>query len=254
MTGRMRQFAALAVLAALSAAFVTDAARAADRCAAPLELTLALGPLPATAAAAKRSDALRVLIVGSGSSTNGGTTTTEASYPQKLREELARAFPAVAVEVQTRGGRGLTAADMLPILKDGLAEFRPNLVVWQSGTVDAVRGLDPDGFGSTLSAGADAALRAGADVVLMDMQFSRFSRATVNYGPFRTAMDAVAAGTYAVVTFPRYELMRFWAASGQIDIERAPRQAWRTETDVLHACLARKLAELIRDGMRQAGR
>jgi hypothetical protein len=254
MTGCRRLLAALALLAMAAHPLPLAASVVGDKCAAPSEFTVAGGALPATAAAVRDRRALRVLIVGTGSSTNGGTSGQGASYPQQLEKDLAAAFRGLSVTVQTRGGRGLTAADMLPMVIEGLAEFRPDLLVWQSGTVDAVRGLDPDGYGATIGQGVDKAVRRGADVVLMDMQFSRFSRAALNYGPFRHALETVAAATPGVVMFQRYELMRFWAAAGQIDLERAPRPEWQSAADQLHACIARKLTELVRDGVRHQGR
>lgn len=255
MIGCRRLIAGLAVLAgvlALPASAVPLAAE--EKCAAPAEFSVASGALPNAAAAVKQRKRLAVLVLGTGSSTNGGTSDQSASYPQRLEKDLAAAFPGTTVTLQTRGGRGLTAADMLPLLSEALEQFQPDLVVWQSGTVDAVRGLDPDGYGETVSEGIAKALARRADVVLMDMQFSRFSRAAVNYGPFRQALDTAAAAHPGAITFPRYELMRYWAAAGQIDVERAPRAKWAAEADALHACIAKKLTELIRDGIRQAGR
>jgi acyl-CoA thioesterase-1 len=245
---------AIARAGALVAGLAALPVRAEDRCAAPVEFTTAISPLPNAAAAIRDTRALRVLIVGTGSSTNGGTSAQEASYPQRLEKDLAAAFPGVTVTVQTRGGRGLTAADLLPLVLEGLEAFRPDIVIWQSGTVDAVRGLDPDGFAQTISEGVEKALKRRADVILMDMQFSRFSRATVNYGPYRQALDSAAAANAGAIAFQRYELMRYWAASGQIDIERAPRAEWKAQADMLHACLAKVLTEVIRDGIRQASR
>ena len=253
MTRRRSLLAALA-LAAFAAAASPSAASATDRCAAPAEFSTAGGALPAVAAAVKHRGALRVLVIGTGSSTVGGTSGPTVTYPMRLEKDLAALFPGTTVTVQTRGGRGLTAADMLPMVTEGLAEFRPDLVVWQSGTVDAVRGLDPDGYGLTIGAGVERMLKQRADVVLMDMQFSRFSRATVNYGPYRQALDTVAGANAGVIAFQRYDLMRFWAAAGQIDVERAPRAEWQAQADLLHACVSRVLAEVIRDGARQAAR
>jgi hypothetical protein len=252
MIGCRASMAALAVLAI--AAMPLPATALADRCVAPAEFSLATGALPRTAEAVTTRRALKVLIVGTGSSTNGGTSVPAAAYPKRLEADLAAAFPGLSVTIETRGGRGLTAAMMLPVLTHALTEVRPDLVIWQSGTVDAVRGLDPDGYGTAIGEGIEKALAARADVVLMDMQFSRFSRAAVNYGPYRQVLDGMALANPGVIGFPRYELMRYWAAAGQIDIERAPRPEWQAQTDVLHGCLARKLAELIRDGVRQAAR
>jgi hypothetical protein len=253
MIGCSRSFVAFAVLALASSASA-QLASPDQRCAAPAEFTTAAGALPNTAAAITKRGVLRVLIVGTGSTTLGGTSAQAALYTQRLEKELAVAFPGVSVAVQTRGGRALTAGDLLPIVIEGLEAFWPDLLIWQSGTVDAVRGIDPDGFGQTIAAGVEKALKHPADVILMDMQFSRFSRAAVNYGPYRHGLDSIANAHPGVLAFQRYELMRFWAASGQIDVERAPRSEWRAQADLLHACLAHALAEMIRDGVRRASR
>ncbi len=63
-------------------------------------------------------------------------------------------------------------------------------------------------------------------------------------------MESAALSGATAMLFRRYDLMRFWAATGQIDVERAARSDWKKEADALHACLARKLAETITDGIR----
>ena len=44
----------------------------------------------------------------------------------------------------TRGARGLTTAETAAIIAAELAPTPPNLVLWQAGTAEAVRGLDVD--------------------------------------------------------------------------------------------------------------
>lgn len=224
---------------------------ATEPCAAPSELLSSSDALRHVARAATDRKSIRVLVVGSASSTLGGTTSQAAGYPARLEAALAAKLPGVAITVQTRGGRGMTASDMAPLIQDGLAEFLPDLVIWQTGTVDAVRGLDPDQFAAALEAGLAKAAAAGTDLMLMDQQFSRAARASLNFAPYRAAMEAAAAGTDASF-FPRYDLMRHWAEAGQIDLERAARPEWRKTADLLHGCLGKALAASILDGMRQA--
>lgn len=244
----MIRAAALIVLGLASAI----PAMAADRCAAPAQLTEALGPLRNAGRAVSERQALAILVLGSGSSIIGGTSSQTALYPARTEAELRTLLPGISVRVTTAGGRGIAASEMLPLLRDALRRDRPDLVVWQTGTVDAVRGVDPDTFSDTLTAGIDAASDAGADVMLVDMQFSRFGRATVNYGPYREAMEGVVAGSERAWLFPRYELMRHWADTGQIDLEQVPRSAWIAEADLLHACLGRALAAAIAQGLRRS--
>lgn len=237
---------------ALVLAAALPAAAAAGGCAAPAELTEASDTLRNAARAVAEARRLDVLVLGSGSTTIGGTSAVANLYPAQTEAALNARLPGVTVRVSTRGGRGLTAADMLKLLRETLRSDRPDLVVWQTGTVDAVRGLDPDGFFATIAAGAGEAAEARVDVVLMDMQFSRAGRAAVNYGPYRDAMQTLAATAENVMLFRRYELMRHWAEEGRIDLERAPRADWAKEADRLHACLGQVLAETIVEGLRLA--
>jgi acyl-CoA thioesterase-1 len=223
---------------------------ASEPCAAPPELLSSSDALRYVARAAIDRKSIRILVVGSASSTLGGTTSQAAGYPARMEAALAAKLPGVTITVQTRGGRGLTAADLAPLIQDGLAEFLPDLVIWQTGTVDAVRGLDPDQFAAALEAGLGKAAAAGTDLMLIDQQFSRAARASLNFAPYRAAMEAAAAGTDASF-FRRYDLMRHWAEAGQIDLERAPRADWQKTADLLHGCLGKALAASILDGMRQ---
>ena len=54
--------------------------------------------------------------------------------------------------------------------------LKPTLVIWETGTMEAVRGTDVDEFRETVQAGIDELRAAGAEVVLMNMQFSRDDR------------------------------------------------------------------------------
>lgn len=234
---------------ALILAAAPPAAAATDRCAAPAALTEASDALHNAARAVLELRRLDVLVLGSASTIIGGTSGAANLYPAQMEAALSARLPGVAVHVSVRGGRGLTAADMLVLLRKALANGRPDLVVWQTGTVDAVRGLDADGFFAAIATGAGEAAEAKVDVVLMDMQFSRAGRAAVNYGPYRDAMETLTATAENVSLFGRYELMRHWAETGLIDLERTPRAAWTKEADRLHACLGQVLAAFIADGL-----
>ncbi len=239
------------LLALLAASLKLPALAAPEPCAAPPELLASSHKLAHAARAVRERQALRVLVVGTASSILGGTSSGAASYPAKLETALEAGLPGLDVQVQTRGGRGMTATELGVVLADGLAEFSPHVILWQTGTVDAVRGIDPDSFAAELQAGAERAAAAGTDLVLIDQQFSRAARASLNFAPYRTAMETLAGSSDAAL-FRRYDLMRHWAENGQVDVERAPRPEWRRTTDMLHACLGKALAANLLDGMRQA--
>jgi len=218
-------------------------------CEAPASLTASSDTFPNAARALEAGKPLLILVVGSGSSTVGGTSAPANLYLAQLETVLRRRLPFAEVSVAVRGGRALLASDMLPLLSEGVAAVKPVILIWQTGSVDAARGIDPASFLGVLAAGAAATEAARVDLVLMDMQFSRAGRAALNYGPYRDAMRTIAATSAHTTYFPRYELMRYWAETGRIDVERAPRAEWTQAADRLHACLGELLAAVIADGI-----
>ena len=122
-----------------------------------------------------------------------------------------------------------------------------NLVIWQTGTVEAVRNTSPGDFSNTLAEGAELVTAAGADLMLVDMQFSRFLRANANIDPYEEALQQ-ASSLPGVVLFHRYDLMRSWVADGRIDLERADRANRQAVAEQMHLCLGRAVARLVLDG------
>ncbi|MCC7427876.1 MAG: SGNH/GDSL hydrolase family protein [Alphaproteobacteria bacterium] len=240
---------ALALLAGVGAS-TPALAQNGDICAVPGELTSDDSPLPLASAALQRDNRLRVLVVGTASALGAGASAPEAAYPARLEAELRRRLPRAEVKVAARGGRGLQAEQMLELIDAEVATNPVDLVIWQSGTVDAVSNVDPDQFANALSTGILRLRVRGADTMLMDMQFSRFVRANVDYAPYLRAFRRVATQE-DVIVFRRFDLMRHWAESEQIDLERARRSERERIVDQVHGCMARLLADMIQRGLRQ---
>jgi hypothetical protein len=127
----------------------------------------------------------------------------------------------------------------------------PALVLWQAGTVEAVRGVDPDEMADALRQGLERIRRLPADAVVVDQQYSRFLRANANLDPYREKLRLAAAAAGAAF-FPRYELMQHWVETGAVDVERATRPDRAAAVDKLNDCIARALAELISRGVAEA--
>jgi len=169
---------------------------------------------------------------------------SEQAFPLQMAKQLRAMVPGADVQVVVRGGRGLLATEMLALLRKELAATHYDLVIWQTGTVEAVRNLVPSEFGQTLADGAEATQAAGADLMLVDPQFSRFLQANSNLDPYLQALQQVAAMP-GVVLFHRFDLMRGWANDGQIDLEHTARSDRQKAIETLHACLGRSLARLV---------
>ncbi|WP_149537070.1 SGNH/GDSL hydrolase family protein [Siccirubricoccus phaeus] len=222
----------------------------APACGAPAELLEPGAPLPAVARAAA-AGALRVLVVGSASVLGPGTSGPAAAWPARLEAMLAARRPGLRLEFVVRGQRAATAQDSAALLREELAKHGFDLVLWQTGTVEAARGLEVEEMVETLHAGLDKVRAAGGDAVLIDPQFSRFLRTNSNVDAYREAIRLVAAA-HAVPLFRRYEVMRHWADAEEVDLERAPREAKVATADKLNDCLAKALVLLLRQAVAEA--
>lgn len=217
-------------------------------CSAPPE-AMDAAPLPGATAALSRG-ALRVLVVGSASTSGGGTSGPAATWPERLDKVLGARVAPATVQVSVFGGRGTTAADHARIIVEQGPRLRPHLIIWQLGTVEAARGLPPDEMVEAVQDSV-ARLRASrgerTDVVLVDPQFSRFFRANADVETYRDRMRLAAAASGAQL-FSRWTIMKHWAETERLDLERAPRAARMPMADELHDCLARALAEFLLHG------
>jgi hypothetical protein len=200
-------------------------------------------PLPATARAL-RAGTLRVLVLGSASPRGPGTSGPAAAWPARLGAYLQARQPGLALSLEVRGGRGLNAAEQLAILLREQPALDPQLVIWQTGTVEAARGLDVDEMTESLNTGLDRLRVTGTDALLVEPQFSRFLRANADVEVYRRALWLVAAG-HQLPIFRRWEVMRHWAETEALDLERAARTERAATADRLHDCLAKALASLI---------
>jgi hypothetical protein len=240
------------LLLLLGVLLVPVGAAAADPpgCGAPPELLEPGAPLPAVARAVT-AGALRILVVGSASVLGPGTSAPAAGWPARLQAMLAARRPGLKLEVLVRGARGATAADTAAMVREEFARAPADLVLWQTGTVEAARGLEVDEMVEALHAGLDQVKAAGGDAVLIDPQFSRFLRANANVDAYREALRLVAAA-HGVPLFRRYEVMRHWAETDTVDLERAPRNLRTAVTDRLNDCLAQAIAMLLRKAVAEA--
>jgi hypothetical protein len=224
---------------------VNAAVSSAPACAAPMELAAPdarAGALPRVAAALQ-TRTLDVLAIGSGTML-GPRGRAEGSFADQMAQDLRAALPGIDIRLVVEGERGMTATAMLAILKRDVEQQHVDLVVWQTGTVEAVRKLPMDEFARTLDAGAAVVRQRGADLVLVDPQFSRMLQLNADVAPYRTAMREATERNGAVL-FQRFGLIRHWVDAGALDLEKAPRRDRPEAAAKLNACLGRALATVV---------
>ncbi len=202
--------------------------------------------LPRARAAIAQGE-LRILLGGSATAESGGPG---VPYHARLAALLQQDHPALRVVVEARGQRGARAPESLALIIAALPGFRPHLVLWQTGTVEAVRSLEVDEFNQTLGEGITRIRGAGADVALIDQQFSRFLRANADIDRYRDAMRLIAAAE-GTPLLRRYDWMHHWAENGGPDVERAPRAERAATLALLNDCVARAIAAQLRHSTRR---
>jgi lysophospholipase L1-like esterase len=131
--------AAALLIATSDGAFAQASPSDAEACLAA-NRTLSLGaPLPRTAARLKAGDSLRIVAVGSSSTTGLWVLSPGATYPEVMRRELARLRPHTRTEVINSGHIGETITGSMARFQRDVLAYGPDLVIWQLGTND-VRG------------------------------------------------------------------------------------------------------------------
>ena len=130
---------------------------------------------------------------------------------------LAGRFPSARIKVVNLAVARQTAKAAVERFSRDVLPLKPTLVIWETGTMEAVRGTDVDEFRETVQAGINELRAARAEVVLMNMQFSRETDAMIQFGPYLIAMRELADAN-DVPLFRRHGIMRYWAESGLLDL------------------------------------
>ena len=150
------------------------------------------------------------MAIGSSSTVGVGASSGARTYPALLQAYLQARFPGTEIRIVNRGVNAEDVPENLARFERDVHDLKPDLVLWQVGTNYAIRSFGIGDFGPLLKRGIDAIQSWGADVVLIDMQYSPW----VNGKPNTQAINALIASTARAnnaSVFPRYALMRNWA-------------------------------------------
>jgi lysophospholipase L1-like esterase len=241
MNGERRAILGLLMLAGLVSvpARAEDAAQA---CEVPAYLLTSESPLPKVAEAIKTSQKLDILAVGSRSSTINAAEA--AAWPGRLEAMLREKLPAVTVTVNVELYPKKTAEEVAAGLAKAVAERKPTLVIWQTGTVDALRSIDPDDFRTGVDEGVAALQSAGTDVILMNLQYSPRTETMISMNPYLDNMRLVAQ-QHDVPLFDRFAVMRHWNEAGDFDLFSTSHGIDLAKR--VHDCLGRALSKFVID-------
>ena len=230
----------LTLLAGLCTGSLARAEDPAPTCEVPAYLLSSDSTLSKVAAAIKGGKPLNVLVVGSRSST---IPAQEASaYPAQLQAALKDKLPSTPVNLSVEILPSKTAEETGANLVKFVEAKGPTLVIWQTGTVDAMRSIDPDDFRSAVDEGVAALQNAGADVVLINLQYSPRTETMISAPPYLDNMRVVAQ-QHDIPLFDRFAIMRHWNDAGDFDLFSTSHG-----TDLakrVHGCLGRALSKFV---------
>ena len=201
-------------------------------------------PLAHTARVLASGKPLKIVALGSSSTYGAGASTSAASYPSRLADELARRFPGHEIAILNRGVNGNEAADMLARLDTAVIAEKPDLVLWQVGTNSVLRDKPLQPHAPLLHEGLARMKATGADVVIIDPQYApRVISKPMCEG--MVSLIATTAKAEHVGVFHRFELMRRWRETEQLPFETFVSTDGLHMNDWSYACLAKALGVAI---------
>lgn len=173
-------------------------------CRVPGSKLYTLSSLKAVKTALGEKRPVRVLAVGAPAVSAGAST----SYPVKLELALERSIPNVDVEIEGRGLPGEIASGAAERLRTMVAEFEPDLVIWQVGTHDALARVDVDVFADALTDAVQWIKSHEMDVVLVDPLYTASLADDAYYSSIVLKVKEIATREQ-VPLVQRYEAMRY---------------------------------------------
>jgi hypothetical protein len=185
---------------------------------------------------------LDISVLGTGSSSLAGPDGAHFAYPARLEDALKRELPGNEIKVTAHVQPRQTTANMLGSLDKILADDHPSLVIWQAGTADAINGVETEDFRTSLEDGIDKIQAAGADVILVNMQYSPRTASMLDVSAYADVMRHVAQQRNALL-FDRLAIMQYWNDIGTFDLYAATKKYDMARQ--VHECIGRALASLI---------
>jgi lysophospholipase L1-like esterase len=169
-----------------------------------------MGALPHVANKLAAGQPVVIIAFGSSSTSGYGTSSPEFTYPNRLAAQLHRRYPTANITVVNSGQGGEDAPEMMKRLQTSVLDLKPDLVIWQVGTNAVLRNLDPSETAKLVEDGVARIQAAGADLVLVDPQYSPAVNAKAESASKIVQLLGKVAALKHVGFFPRFEVMREW--------------------------------------------
>jgi lysophospholipase L1-like esterase len=202
-----------------------------------------VGSLPHVAGKLAAGEPVEIIAFGSSSTTSFGATSPEFAYPNRLAAQLRRQYPTADIAVLIRGKGGEDAPEMMKRLQTEVIDMKPDLVIWQVGTNAVLRNLDPGETARLVEDGVTRIQAAGADVVLVDPQYSPRVNEHAEGASKMVRLLGKVAELRHIGIFPRFQVMREWHEQQALPIDSFVIPDGLHMNDWGYACFAQLLGD-----------
>jgi acyl-CoA thioesterase-1 len=201
-------------------------------------------PLLHTMRTLASSEPLTIVAIGSSSTAGAGASSSAASYPSRLAAELRQRFPNHDITVLNRGVNGEETDNMMARFAADVFAAHPQLVIWQVGTNSVLRDRPLDTHSAQLHEGIDELKATGADVVLVDLQYSPAVIAKSETSDM-VEQIALTAKEKNVDLFRRFAAMRDWRENRHLAFDTFVSPDGLHMNDWGYRCMAKLLGSAI---------
>ncbi|MEA2930554.1 MAG: acyl-CoA thioesterase [Hyphomicrobiales bacterium] len=187
---------------------------------------------------------LKIVAIGSSSTSGAGASSRAATYPARLEAELKAQLPGLPITVLNKGVGGEEAPQMVARFEADVLEEAPDLVLWQVGSNSVLR--DHPTPATLIHQGIEQLKANGADVILVNPQYA--PRIIAKLGA-EHAVDVITATARdeEVGLFDRFAVMRYWRETENLPFEQFITPDGLHMNDWGYACVAKLLAGAILD-------
>jgi lysophospholipase L1-like esterase len=163
-------------------------------------------PLRKLRTALRERRPVKVLAIGSSSTSGVGASSPGATYPVRLESDLEVLFKGTDINVISRGVPGEAGHGAAERMRNEIADVKPDLVVWQVGTNDAMARVNTLAFAETLRSTVRWFQRNKIDVVLVDPQFVERLSTDDHYQTIVKTITRIAREERVAIVY-RYDAM-----------------------------------------------
>ena len=190
---------------------------------------------------------IKIVAIGSSSTSGAGASSPAATYPSRLEAELKARLPGLPITVLNKGIGGEEAAQMVERFNADVIEEAPDLVLWQVGSNSVLR--DHATPGEVIRQGVERLKATGTEVILINPQYAPKILAKPDVDRAVDVITATARDA-EVGLFNRFMVMRNWIEGEHMTFDQFLSPDGLHMNDWSYGCVAKLLAAAILEDTR----